>query len=380
MACVTVYEPNSIVLEESSRHRRQLRTTVTDVDAGRPLSAEELSDYDDRTLIYDVALTSDNRRLVSVLPPPVNLERELFPLSVEVVNGGHIELTTPRRRTGRLSDVMWLSRRLRRPVEKSLVVKVELADGASQTFEVHPHDQTPVDVAIATLQKDNRTEWVTAWVRHYARLGVRRILLYDNGSGNADELLAALRALPLDVAIVLVRWAFPYGPGRSFENNFAQSGALNHARHVLAGSAWLANFDVDEYLVSKDWDAKALLARAKPWHGALVFDSYFMPHQALSADGPPTIENQLLREQAPRRWAGRKYIVRTARARELGPHSADTTPFRSHRLPIEDASFFHYVGISTNWKADHWDRTRTVDPTDNRYVRDTRVRDFHEGA
>ena len=40
----------------------------------------------------------------------------------------------------------------------------------------------------ASMQKDTPFEWIADWLANAARLGVGRVLLYDNGSARRDAL------------------------------------------------------------------------------------------------------------------------------------------------------------------------------------------------
>ena len=66
-------------------------------------------------------------------------------------------------------------------------------------------------LALTTVQKDNPIEWVhdlLLW--HHREFGVRRLILYDNGSENLDELIAQLSSRSFELEIVFVDWLFPH--------------------------------------------------------------------------------------------------------------------------------------------------------------------------
>ena len=105
-------------------------------------------------------------------------------------------------------------------------------------------------LTLATLQKNNHIEWIEDWIKWYSRLhSVQRLVLYDNGSSNKQNLIRCLKELDVDMKIVLVDWPFEYG---RIPDNFTQKGAMNHCRMRFAvRDGYCINADIDEYLVNK---------------------------------------------------------------------------------------------------------------------------------
>ncbi len=115
-------------------------------------------------------------------------------------------------------------------------------------------------LTISTLQKDNPIVWIKDWIRWHCRLyGVGRVILYDNGSRNQQDLIEKLRELQTEVEIVFVHWDFPYG---LHPNRYTQRGSLNHCRMHFRPQGdeksrvrrYCINLDIDEYLVCLNQD------------------------------------------------------------------------------------------------------------------------------
>ena len=126
---------------------------------------------------------------------------------------------------------------------------VDLEIDTSRSIETRLNDLSH-RLTINNLQKDNHIEWIEDWIKWHSRLhNVQRLVLYDNGSANRQELERRLQELDVDMKIVLVGWPFEYG--RS-PDKFAQRGAMNHCRMRFAvEDGYCINADIDEYLVNK---------------------------------------------------------------------------------------------------------------------------------
>ena len=109
-------------------------------------------------------------------------------------------------------------------------------------------------LSISTIQKNNRLVWIKDWILWHSRIyGVKRVILYDNGSDDQDGLLKMLNTVDAEVDIVLVHWPFIFGAS---PYDSAQAGQLNHCRMLLLteqseskGLNYCINLDIDEYLV-----------------------------------------------------------------------------------------------------------------------------------
>ena len=215
---------------------------------GYDLTPSELACCDRRKVFCDVFLSPDDRELLCIGPPFANLGRPRAILEGgstrlrfavdEPVSGEHAALTRIR-----LTDA-------RKP---ALDLRFVFAD-FDVRVNVAPRrpELPPVPLLLSTLQKDNDIQWIEDWCAWHHRVhGVERIVIYDNGSANAEQVRSRLAraAQRSGWGAVIVDWDLPWGPTRLA---FSQTVELNHCRLVFgAGAKWLINLDVDEYLYNE---------------------------------------------------------------------------------------------------------------------------------
>jgi hypothetical protein len=97
----------------------------------------------------------------------------------------------------------------------------------------------------------NEAPYLTEWLAYHHALGVQHVFIYDNGS--TDELHEVIEPWVNHGLVTLVHWPLPGG----------QIDAYSHALRFYGPSvAWLAFFDVDEFVVPLlDDDIPSVLAR-----------------------------------------------------------------------------------------------------------------------
>lgn len=127
-------------------------------------------------------------------------------------------------------------------------------------------------VAIALIVKDEARH-VAEWADFHVRAGVRRFLVYDNGS--TDGTIGILReTLPADV-LTVVPWRQIFSDARMGREIHNQVLAYAHAASNFGGDLrWMTFIDADEFLVPKQAgsipEALAHLGDARnvslPWH------------------------------------------------------------------------------------------------------------------
>ncbi len=140
-------------------------------------------------------------------------------------------------------------------------------------------------------------------MKYCRKLGVERLILYDNGSQNYPEMEEALKAGPDDMDVVLIPWPFNYRPIRSFYNKFCQAGQSNHANQCIGQAEWCGYFDLDEYPVDyKHQNLVKILKNQSRWVGLLRIDSYLSPN-ILSDEvtSLPTARDFRYRDKQPRK-------------------------------------------------------------------------------
>lgn len=382
MAIVTSYQPSPLFLPPSAPLARRFLDPRSHRRGEPPLGEADLPVYERHTIFHDVFL--GDGALLAVGPPLVNLAARVRPIRCRILRDDGSSSPPLRHRLER-HERCTLHRFRLPPAWRdatTLRASVELATGQRAEFDAVRQSLAPVFLQVATLQKDNRVEWIADWLGHLARLGVERVLLYDNDSADARELPARLRALEGIPDVVLVHWPFPYGPGRSHYNQFAQPSQLNHAHLCFGGAEWCGHFDVDEYPVSGSGHSLVEhLEALSPRTGLLRLDSWWAPRvsgegTAEGRAGPtaefPTVRDFRFRERAARGKA-RKYLVRTRALKSARVHNARLRLGWWRRSPAtERLGFVHYLALNNGWKGER-DQAVPLDPA--RHVEERRIID-----
>lgn len=266
-----VVRPSAVVLGPDGPHRTPPRPAA--------LRGPDYADrYDASTLFYDV-FTSEGRT-VAVGPPLLDLAGPLR--AAEVTVGGR---SAPVRSTE-------LDRAHRSTFGRAAGPSLELTLGGRRHRVPVGPDLAGLFAgrrALMTLSLDNELPWVRDWARYHASAhGTDAVVVYDNGSRayGPDELLETLARVPgIDVAVV-VDWSFPYGPqggpGVPWDSDYAQYGALEHARRrLLRRAAGFLNADVDELVLATDGSSVYEHAERSP-HGVVSYRGRWA-HAAASA-------------------------------------------------------------------------------------------------
>lgn len=335
-------KPISVQLPDDSDIVRNLSVNRRHVDKAT-LDSSDLKNFDSRTLLFDIFLRHDSTNIMAIGPPLNNLAEHILPITA-TVDGKPAKtyLRTIRDRKlvlltiacGRSSPVHKLQLRFggRLAVEKEIVRDPELA--------THK-------VTLTTLQKNNRHRWISDWCKYYqGNHFVDHVIFYDNDSSDKDEVLSAL---PADS--IFVDWDFPFGPTGSHPNKFCQYGSLNHMKLRFGTRNTVMNFDIDELLVIKSNYVRNLMK----WYKTVLFDSYMVPFIWPGQEEYSFGDFSLRRKKA----AGKafKYSYLPHKIDSLIPHRAYGPILGRYlrrmiapTIPLKDAYFLHYRGITTNWK------------------------------
>ena len=78
---ILIYQPTPVLIPENSVCRRDFLSRQSTVDNAR-LTEADYREYDSRTIFYDVFRCDDDRKVVAIGPPPVNLRNELEQLRI----------------------------------------------------------------------------------------------------------------------------------------------------------------------------------------------------------------------------------------------------------------------------------------------------------
>ena len=171
------YEPRSVLIPADAGIERAYD--------GYDLAPAELASCDLRTVFSDMFLSPGDTELLCIGPPFANIGRPR-----KILRGGSasIRFTVGEPVSG----------------EPVALTRVELGGDPGPEFDlrfifddfeadVHVAPKRPaalpkVSLVLSTTQKDNDPQWVEDWCLWHRRAhGVERIVIYDNGSANADE-------------------------------------------------------------------------------------------------------------------------------------------------------------------------------------------------
>ncbi len=247
-----IYRPNSVFLPTESQVKR--------IYPSSPSLYIEGNELDTRTIFYDIFIDHQTGCLRGIGPALLNLKNEILPLDILVENR---RISFSIIEVGRLVFLQ-----SERPINNftddvSLVLKFKNFTSSVYLSSLKDKIRSSSDkssrLTISTLQKDNPIIWIEDWIRWHCRLyGVKRVVLYDNGSQDQQILITKLRNLEPEVEVVLVHWEFPYG----HPYNYVQVASLNHCRIYFhpndkgtsSEKDYCINLDIDEYLVSPHRD------------------------------------------------------------------------------------------------------------------------------
>ncbi len=316
-----------------------------------PAHLEECFDAD--TLFYDIFFEPTNQHLVAVGPPLGNLQVDLQidvngePIKISVVEQAAEQLHLVRGKVSRVTK------------QNDIRIKAN-----AQTWELSVpanNSGTGHRFTLCTIQKDNRGHWIKDWIEHYRKIGVDRVILYDNNS----------EKLP-DVDAIVIPCPYKYGLHKYFsiyEGRLWKTGFLQRSLLTICGykyrSGHLLNFDTDELL-----QVKSLRKFEK--RELIYFDSCFVETKT---DGKLP-ENYSFRHfvyrNAHLKNESLKFIIKMDRLLYI-PHSHRVRlipkkksisrrivlelqrirkKLMSKIVPQSGDIFYHYKGINTGWKVD----------------------------
>ena len=368
--------PVAVVLPENFPVKRKLRVSTRHID-DLPLDEEDLRQYDDTTVFYDVFFNSDNSRLCMVGPPLLNLRELITPITI-TLDGKRFEVGVKEFFKARfcIGEVDLQGHEINAVNE----LQIDFNRRFGFSARLPKSDVEAARSILTTLQKDNKIDWIEDWVRYYREhYGVEKVVLYDNGSANVDELKLALPDITIE------DWPYKHGVTKSHGNKFCQYGSLNHCRLKYGQGSYIFNFDIDELLCYPPNRLQDELER----NDAILFDSYNVPFKNIIS-GDYSYPDFSTRE-IENRGSGFKYIYKSDRVIANNIHFVRTRKgdlsekiyrqlarlgrklsrgnafarllsrivLRSLQLKYVDPSqgyYLHFIGITTNWKGDYYDR------------------------
>ena len=284
--------------------------------------------------------------LVAVGPPPGKLKIELKIF----VNGEPIKkLGTPPVRevwvvTGDVSRV------------KKLNDVLVQANGHQWQLRV-PENNTGTGhkFTLCAMQKDNRECWIRDWIKHYRKMGVDRVILYDNNSKRLPDVDAIV--IPCPYILGLSKYRRVYGR-QVYRTAFLHEGILTICSYKYR-SGHLLNFDIDELL-----QVESLEKYGK--RKVVYFDSYFVETKTDEKLPEDCSFRHFVYRNASLRHSHFKYIVKMDKVLWCSVHQVLFKKKKRwvsrkivrklkrlwHYLGGKEDVFYHYRGINTGWKLD----------------------------
>jgi len=234
------YYPNPVYLPEGIERKPP-------ANVGE-LAEHEKKSFDSKTLFYDIFFQSN--RLICIGPPFLNIA-PLLAIKYKY-KGKNTRAAWDKSGTIRFTIIYIDIRPNNVPSELEFIFK----NFTTKVTVIRPNT-TPllskVDLSLVTMQKDSPLIWIKDFcIWHTRAAGVKRIVLYDNGSSYFSDLSKYLTELNGEFELVLVHWPFPYGfPGEKGDRTrcTAQMGALNHFRSFFGNNTtWVISLDIDEFV------------------------------------------------------------------------------------------------------------------------------------
>lgn len=363
-------EIHPVIVPETVGIIRDLRTNIRHVDS-KPLTEEDIAQYDFRTIFYDVFFNPENTRLYAIGPTLLNFKREL-PISELKINNVPVCFE--------LIDINPKTTVLEVNLEQNVILtetnKVTIEFGEQWTWSRSIKKNQLLNIShitLSTIQKDNEIRWIRDWIRYYRNEhDVGTVVIYDNNSEYQDTLEERLALQNTDLFVV--NWNFPYGPAKSHGNQLCQLGSLNHCRLKFGRVGYCLNFDIDELLVMKSGSLEDLLSD----RDIVYFDSFMVPpvsqlNEDYSFCAFP-LRDKLSRIQEGR-YQATKYAYRFSGIYANSVHFAVTSRQAKwnmlakvlkrlkldryltdwldsrHVVSVETGYYLHYSAITSGWKS-----------------------------
>lgn len=370
-----VYIPQSIILTKDSGLSRNFALAPSE-EVQQFYEQGKFGDYDFHTVFYDIFLSDDRPEILAVGPPFVNLEQHLLPAKITIDSRDY-----PLKKKIQTDRGVIYSAKIPPELHQTLeacrdtISKVVFANGMEYIFELQPAlFKKPYGKLLTTQQHNNEIRWIKDWIRYYRKaFGVEHVVLYSNNSDLYQQEINELASSK----VTIVRWNFPFGlSGRNeakfYKNRFSQVGQLHHCQMRFANRTnAMFNFDNDELLVCKSKSVRKRIDKGE----YLLFDSYWVPTRPnLPEDFSYVDFSQRLTESRlaskPNLYVTKGIISGKSQFVWVSPHSANwfgpvlvkliqkmikglriiMSIKRSNQIPVQDAYFLHYSGISTKWK------------------------------
>lgn len=313
--------------------------------------------FDRLTLWYDCFWAADGRRVLLVGPPPMNLGAQL---------GAARYVAHPSNRI--------LKPRFHRSLSTTITELRDVPPGttalgiaaAGEDFFL-PVRASAVETlrgqrVLFSVNRDNELGWIREWAMWHATMhGTDAIVLFDNGSTRykPGDILATLRTVPGLAHVGVPSWPYSFGPVdpkvriNPYWARFLQIGAMSVLLRRYGEAAYgLLNCDVDELAGTTSGTSIYDLAHASR-SGLVTFGGTWIEATGRGArhrDYAQKLTDPHRSRSAVAKWAldPTRNWVRRLRVHPYW-HWIHNRPWFGKSRP-DDAFYWHFRGINTNWK------------------------------
>ncbi len=237
--------PSSVFLPEQGELRRLPRAPK------RHRPQKFWDGFEDRALVYDVFWHLDNKQVLLVCPPPLNLEEYWLQASFKAMPSGQV--LQPQIHNIRSSMTIALQ-----DVDATQThIEITFA-GQKFVAEIMPNLADDFDgcSVMFTMSQNNPLSWIAEWARYHQTMHeVDAIIFFDNGSNvyTPEDIEKTLAEVPGVKKVLVMSVPYRYGPHdpgvifHRFWANFLQVSTFSMVQRRFAGKAFgLLNVDIDE--------------------------------------------------------------------------------------------------------------------------------------
>jgi hypothetical protein len=321
--------------------------------SGRQRPAAFAAAFDTRTLFYDCFRHADGKRILLVGPPPYGIDYR-----GATFTAGSVTL-----RARFYASLSTMITELSGAPADATAVRVSIA-GETHELVVQPSSCAALTGRrlLFTINRDNELGWIREWAEYHARAhGTDAVIVVDNGSTRygVDELQATLAAVPGVAVAAAPSWPYSFGPfDPAVTNNpywarFLQIGSMSMVLRRYGEAAYgLLDCDIDE--LAGTTSGRSIYDLAHESRGGLVV----FRGTWIEAVGEGARHRDFTQRRTDPKAAlspQRKWCLDPTRpwVRRLSVHPywhwIEGRAWFSKTMP-EDATYWHFRGINTNWK------------------------------
>ena len=330
--------------------------------ASQKNNKENFENYDDYSLFYDVFFDYTREKIWAV-GPDLYSSREKFSQNLivrsqeKVLQSKYHQYTRPKIESGKSSpySVGFLEIDSRQIDAKNPMIELEVLGWNKKIVpNQFPEPSKHPRLTLSVLQKNYSVEHILKWVRWHERLTpVDRILFYDNGSKNYEEIVAALSKNKFSIEIVIIPWPYYYGKARDFSDLFAQRAQMNHTLKIHHKKSYIIGcWDMDEYLIACKTQLSRKLKRLRDDYAHIKIPTFNTV--SLSKKEPKSLLNCSIVYKEPKIP---KFIYNSAAYfcfdSVHGPRYGPVSPYKKKELMVDHKyiRILHANIIRVRWKS-----------------------------